>query len=178
MTNKKYMMSGGLAFSEKSDFKKLREKAAQGWIVKRFKLMGYQMEKGTPEDVIFSIDYRDLKEGEGEEYFELFEMAGWSHVSSDAGVHLFKALPGTKPIYSDKESTVDKLGRQQKPMIQIALICVLFTIVSYMLSQMGSDAMQSVFHVLFLSLFIFTVPVLMTTLAISFQLWRAKRIYT
>ena len=177
MRNKKYMMSGGLAFSEQKDLKKLRQKAAQGWIVKRFKFMGYQLEKGAPEDVIFSIDYRDLKEGEGQEYFEMFEMAEWGHVSSNAGIHLFKAVPGTKPIYSDKESSIDKLVRQQKPMISITLICVLVTAISYMLSQMGAAGIQNAFHVLFLISVVITVPAIMTSCAITFQLWRRKSIH-
>ena len=177
MRNKKYMMSGGLAFSEQKDLEKLRQKAAQGWIVKRFKFMGYQLEKGVPEDVIFSIDYCDFRKGEEEEYFEMFEMAGWSHVSSHAGIHLFKALPGTKPIYSDKESSVDNLVRQQKPMISISVISVLITIISYLLSQMGPDMIQTVFHVVFLISMIFTFPVLMTAGAITFQLWRRKSIH-
>ena len=177
MRNKKYMMSGGLAFSEQSDLKKLREKAAQGWNVKRFKFMGYQLEKGAPEDVIFSIDYRDFKKGEEEEYFEMFEMAGWNHVSSNAGIHLFKALPGTKPIYSDKESSVDNLVRQQKPLLSISVACVLITIISYLLSQMGPETIQTAFHVLFLSFIVITFPVLMTAGAITFHLWRAKRVH-
>ena len=170
-------MSGGLAFSEQSDLKKLREKAAQGWIVKRFKFMGYQLEKGVPEDVIFSIDYRDFKKGEEEEYFEMFEMAGWSHVSSHAGIHLFKAVPGTKSIYSDKESSIDNLVRQQKPMISISVISVLITIISYLLSQMGPDMIQNGLHAVFLVSIIITFPVLMTAGAITFKLWRARRVY-
>lgn len=176
MRNEKYMMSGGLAFSEQNDLKKLRQKAAQGWTVKRFKFMGYHFEKGTPEDVIFSIDYRDFKKGEEEEYLEMFEMAGWNHVSSNAGIHLFKALPGTSPIYSDKESSLDNLVRQQKPLISISIVCILITIISYLLSQMGPETIQTVFHVLFLSFIVVTFPVLMTAGAITFQLWKARRV--
>lgn len=178
MTKKKYMMSTGLAFSEQKDLRKLRKKAAQGWIVKRFKLAGYQLEKGPTEDVIFSIDYRDLKEEESQEYFELFDMAGWSHVCSDVGMHLFKAIPGTKPIYSDKESTVDKLVRLGKPMIPITIFCMLLTIISYMLSHVSTNAIQNTFHVLFLISIVITIPALMTSGAVLFHLWKEKRIHS
>lgn len=177
MKKEKYMMSGGLAFSEQNDLKKLRQKAAQGWMVKRFKFMGYQLEHATPEDVIFSIDYRDLNKREEGEYFEMFEVAGWRYVCSNAGMHLFKAVPGTKPIYSDRESAIDKLVRKQKPLMPITLICVLFSVVSYLLSQIGPDMSQPAFHMLFLLSTAAALPALLTTGAVSFQLWRERRIY-
>lgn len=177
MTNKKYMMSGGLAFSEQNDLEKLRKKAAQGWMVKRFKLLGYQLEKAPAEDVVFSIDYRDLKEGEDEEYFDLFEMGGWKHVCSDVGIHLFKACPGIQPIYSDKESTIDKLMRQKKPLIPVALMCIVFTVISYMLSQIGPDVIQPTFHVLFFISMVITLPAVLTCGTLFFHLWKEKRLY-
>ncbi|WP_252188985.1 DUF2812 domain-containing protein [Bacillus mycoides] len=51
-------MSNGIAFSEEKDLKKLRKYAAKGWIIKRFKPMGYELEKGVAEDIIFSLDIR------------------------------------------------------------------------------------------------------------------------
>ena len=66
------MASIGLAFSEEHDMKKLSEKAAKGWHLKKFRLAGYELEKGEPEESIFSIDYLKLQKDEEEEYFELF----------------------------------------------------------------------------------------------------------
>ncbi|PFM64402.1 hypothetical protein COJ51_30600, partial [Bacillus thuringiensis] len=70
MGKTKYIMSNGIAFSEEQDLKKLRKYAAKGWIVKRFKRMGYELEKGVSEDTIFSLDIRPLEENELEEYIE------------------------------------------------------------------------------------------------------------
>ncbi|HIW34096.1 MAG TPA: DUF2812 domain-containing protein [Candidatus Paenibacillus intestinavium] len=176
MTTTKYMMSAGLAFSEQSDLRKLRKKAAKGWIVKHFKFAGYELEKGPAEDVIFSIDYRDLKEEDSQEYFEIFEMSGWNHVCSDAGMHLFRALPDTKPIYSDKESTIDKHVRLGKPIFPIAFICTLVTIISYLLSQVDSNVMRSSFEMLFLISIVITTPALMTLGAVLFHMWKEKRL--
>ena len=46
MTKTKYVVSGGIAFSEKQDLQVLKKFAAEGWIVKRYKRFGYELEKG------------------------------------------------------------------------------------------------------------------------------------
>ena len=64
MRQTKYIMSGGLAFSEDKDMEKLRRYSLKGWHVSDFKLMGYTLEKGESSDYIYSVDYRSLKENE------------------------------------------------------------------------------------------------------------------
>jgi len=64
MRHTKYVMSGGLAFSEDKDMEKLRGLSLKGWHVSDFKFMGYTLEKGESTDYIYSVDYRSLKEGE------------------------------------------------------------------------------------------------------------------
>lgn len=92
IVKKKYIMSNGLAFSEQKDMTRLHELSKQGWHVKKFSFLGYTLEKGTEKDWIYEIDYRTL-EDDDDEYFELFNQAGWSHVDSQANIHLFKAAP-------------------------------------------------------------------------------------
>ena len=108
MSNTKYISSGGLAFAEERDMKKLRRFSRKGWHVRNFKFMGYTLEKGACEDFIYSVDYRSLKDGEAAEYFEFFSASGWTHVASEQNIHLFRALPGTNPIYSDDSTVADK----------------------------------------------------------------------
>ncbi|WP_077602365.1 DUF2812 domain-containing protein [Oceanobacillus sojae] len=108
MKQTKYMMSSGTAFSEEKDMKKLRRLSLKGWHVSGFKFMGYILEKGESSDYIYNLDYRSLEEDEEEEYFDLFSSSGWSHVATEAGIHLFRAEPGTKPIYSDRDTTAEK----------------------------------------------------------------------
>ena len=106
MSQTKYITSGGLAFSENKDMEKLRRYSLKGWHVSDFKFMGYTLEKGVSSDYVYSVDYRSLKAEEEEEYFDFFSSAGWSHVASEADIHLFRAIPGTKPIYTDRHTTV------------------------------------------------------------------------
>jgi len=51
MSKKKYVMSGGLAFSENQDMEKLRKLSQKGWHVKKFSFLGYTLEQGKQEGI-------------------------------------------------------------------------------------------------------------------------------
>lgn len=74
MKQTKYIMSGGLAFSEDKDMEKLRQFSLKGWHVSDFKFMGYTLKKGESFDYIYSVDYRSLNEDEVEEYLDFFHL--------------------------------------------------------------------------------------------------------
>ena len=131
MTKTKYVVSGGIAFSEKQDLQVLKKFAAEGWIVKRYKRFGYELKKGTPEIIDYSIDVRQLADEDKDEYFAMFEFAGWEHVCSRYDTHLFKAPVGTTPIYSDNSSKADKLLRLRKSIVPAVYMAALLTLVSY-----------------------------------------------
>lgn len=103
----KYVMIGGLAFSEENDMKKLRNYAREGWILDS--IVGgffYKLKKDKPQDIVYSLDYQNEAD---KEYFNIFKEAGWNHVISIGNqMHIFSAKAGTKPIYSDCTSEIDK----------------------------------------------------------------------
>ncbi len=103
----KYVMIGGVAFSEEADMEKLSNYAKQGWILEGIKGgFFYKLRKDEPQDIIYSLDYQS---DANEEYLSIFEEAGWEHVVSSGNViHIFSAKAGTKPIYSDCESELSK----------------------------------------------------------------------
>lgn len=177
MTKKKIISSYGLAFAEPRDMENLRKKSKKGWHVKRFKLFGYELEQGQKEDVIYSIDYRTLSAQEAEEYFEMFAFSGWTHVCSSYDMHLFKANPGTTPIYSDRSSTIDKFTRQGKYIKSVALF---FTIVSTILwagFAIGPQVTEAFFSFTFTCSTVITIPAIMTLGAVQFHKWKEyKRI--
>lgn len=176
MRNKRYMASYGLAFSEERDMKKLSEKAAKGWHLKRFRFAGYGLEKGEAEDVIFSIDYRKLQKDEEEEYFELFAFGGWTHVCSSADMHIFKAAPETTPIYSDAESSIDKLARLSKPVNLAASIALVITMVLWAFMTFTTGIIQYIAEQGFIYSFIFTVPAVMTSGGVYYHIWKNMRL--
>ncbi|WP_346878937.1 MULTISPECIES: DUF2812 domain-containing protein [unclassified Clostridium] len=103
----KYVMINGFAFSEESDMEKLKEYARQGWILED--IVGgffYKLRKDKSQDIIYNLDYQTEA---NEEYFTIFKEAGWNCiVSIENYMHIFSAQAGTKPIYSDCESEIDK----------------------------------------------------------------------
>ncbi|GGP09789.1 DUF2812 domain-containing protein [Oceanobacillus neutriphilus] len=156
MRQTKYMMSDGLAFSEEKDMEKLRRLSLKGWHVCDFKFMGYILEKGESSDYIYNLDYRSLEEGEEEEYFDLFLSSGWSHVASEAGIHLFRAEPGTKSIYSDLDTTAEKYKSSSDPMIKMAISLFFITALLWGGAIMSSGVLHSI---LFTAAVIFSVLV-------------------
>ena len=168
------MMSGGLAFSEAKDMDKLRKKSLKGWNLKRFRFAGYEIEKGEPEDVIYSIDYRTLEPNADEEYYELFQSAGWTHVCSEYNMHIFKAAPGTKPIYSDRESKVDKINRLAQPVQPLFITFLGITIVLWLLMTFTEGAIQRISEGAFIGSLVLTIPAVMTYLATRYHKWKNK----
>lgn len=103
----KYVMIGGFAFSEHKDMRMLSGYAKEGWILDG--IVGgffYRLRKDISQDIIYSLDYQSNAD---DEYFNLFEEAGWNKViSMDNQIHIFSAKQGTAPIYSDKNTEIDK----------------------------------------------------------------------
>lgn len=109
----KYVMIRGLAFSEESDMNKLKNYANEGWILESI-VAGffYRLKKDKPQNIDYSLDYQSEAT---EEYFNLFTEAGWTLIVSVGNqMHIFSAQEGTKPIYSDCESEIDKYARVKK----------------------------------------------------------------
>ncbi|WP_238884046.1 DUF2812 domain-containing protein [Clostridium sp. YIM B02551] len=103
----KYVIIEGFAFNEEGDMKRLSKYASQGWILES--IVGgffYKLKKDRPQNIVYSLDYQ--REA-NEEYFDIFKEAGWKHVISlGKQMHIFSAEAGTKPIYSDRETQIDK----------------------------------------------------------------------
>lgn len=172
MKKTKYMMSRGLAFSEASDMKRLRKKSLQGWHLNKFSFLGYRLERGNPQDVIYTIDYRLLNEKDAPEYFEMFSFTGWEHVCSDYNMHIFKAPKGTKPIYSDVNTMKDKYSRLINPIQKVTVISCIILILLLMINFFTNGTIQSVSEwAIFITVIIF-VPSVMTLIAAYVHRWK------
>ncbi|GIO22676.1 DUF2812 domain-containing protein [Oceanobacillus sp. J11TS1] len=174
MRQTKYIMSKGLAFSEEKDMEKLRRFSLKGWHVSDFKFMGYSLEKGESSDYIYNVDYRSLKEQEEEEYFDFFSSSGWTHVASEANIHLFRAHPGTKPIYTDQETTVEKYRRPSSSIKNFAISLVLLTVLMWVGVIISTGLLNSVLIILAAILSIITVPTVWTAIAAYSNQWKAE----
>lgn len=174
MRQTKYMMSGGLAFSEEKDMEKLRRYSLKGWHVTDFKFMGYRLEKGESADYIYSVDYRSLKEDEAEEYVDFFSSAGWSHITSEGNTHLFRATPGTKPIYSDNDTVAVKHDNLGSSLKWTAITLTILTALLWIGTLISSGTLQTVLAVTAIVLGVVTVPADWTVLTIYKNKWEAE----
>lgn len=174
MRKTKYMMSEGLAFSEGKDMEKLRQQSLNGWHVSSFKFMGYSLQKGESQDYIYSLDYRSLDDGEKREYFEFFSSAGWSHIASEGDMHLFRAKPNTKPIYSDSETKVEKYGHLTSSLIPFAIPFLSLTALSWLGTMFASGTFQTILQVTAIVLTVIAIPTAMTVLAAYSNKWKAN----
>ncbi|MDS0528498.1 DUF2812 domain-containing protein [Clostridium sp. SHJSY1] len=133
----KYAICGGLAFSEESDMKKLSRYAKEGWMLDKIVAGGffYKLRKEKPKDIVYSLDYQDEAT---EEYFDMFLESGWTKVLSIGGkMHIFSAQEGIKPIYSERESELEKYATMRDTLkkgnlciidLALAIIFLLFSV--------------------------------------------------
>src|SRR5699024_9138033 len=174
MSQTKYITSGGLAFSENKDMEKLRKYSLKGWHVRDFKFMGYTLEKGVSSDYVYSVDYRSLKAEEEEEYFDFFSSAGWSHVASEADIHLFRASPGTKPIYTDRDTRIEKYKSSGNSMRKFAIPLVFITILAWIGTMLISGILESLLLVVAVILSIIALPTAWTVVATYNNKWKVE----
>ena len=153
----KYVGIGGFAFSEEKDMKKLSKYAKEGWILDS--IVGgffYKLRKDTPRNIIYSLDYQDKAD---EEYFSIFKEAGWDLVVSIGNkMNIFSAPVGTKPIYSDMDTEMEKykiMKEQTKRGTVYSLLIGVILVISMIVSVI---AVKSIFLIL-LGLFIIDIIV-------------------
>ena len=90
-------------------------------------------ERCEPEDVVYQLDFRNRRDGEGAEYRQMFQDCGWEYVSSCMSFHYFRKpvshMEGEEEIFSDNASRIDFLGRIWKwrmmPVFVIFFGCIL-----------------------------------------------------
>lgn len=174
MRQTKYIMSGGLAFSEDKDMEKLRRFSLKGWHVSDFKFMGYTLKKGESSDYIYSVDYRSLKEDEEEEYFDFFSTSGWSHIASEGDIHLFRAKPNTQPIYSDRDTSVEKYDNLARSINYFAVPFVLLTVLAWVGAMISSGTLQSILFAIAVIFTVIAIPTVWTVIATYTNKWKVK----
>jgi len=177
--NKRYAMSGGLAFSEQGDMNKLSRFAAQGWLLESFAPLGYFLRRGTPAQLDYCVDYHEVAPQELDGYSELFQAGGWTRVCSVGDIHIFSAPKGTKPIYTDMETNREKYVRNVRnlrPFLSVPAATV--GLITLLAAAHLLDAAGWILHALFALMTIgaaLGVPILMTYAASRLRLNRMSR---
>jgi hypothetical protein len=120
-----------LKWGEEHDMERLALEAKKGYVVEKIGFR-YHLRYQGPQDLIYAMDYQDQP---GDDYFELFKASGWDYVDSLSYVHLFKAPTGTKPLYSDIETTIIKYMHELRRVGRYTAGAILYTLViSFLIS--------------------------------------------
>ncbi len=153
----KYVIINGFAFSEESDMEMLKDYAREGWLLEGIKVgFFYKLRKGEPKDIEYSLDYQNEAT---EEYFNFFKEAGWTPVISLGDeIHIFSAPAGTKAIYSDRESEMDKYYRMKKQSGKGTLYSLITTIILAVLLFVSAITIRPIFLIV-LILFVISLIV-------------------
>ncbi|HEP1822819.1 TPA: DUF2812 domain-containing protein [Streptococcus suis] len=115
-------------FSQQADY--LSEMHQQGWkLVKISWLFFYHFEKCQPEDVVYQVDFKEVKNKDRDSYLRMYEDYGWEFVVSCQNFVIFRkvAVKGDLEIYGDRESKVEfvKAIFQRRYLLSLGLYFIL-----------------------------------------------------
>ncbi len=110
----------------------LREMANRGWHLAQVGLFTYVFVTGEPQDVVYCLDFMP-SDRKKDEYFQLFQDAGWVRVDGFVGWHYWRkpVQDGKVPeIFTDVESKTRKyrhLLRLELTIFLLLLADIVFT---------------------------------------------------
>jgi hypothetical protein len=90
----------------------LRAMAARGLHLEAVRAMRYVFRSGAPQDVAYRLDFRRARAG-GDDYYRLFEDAGWELVSACAGWQFWR-----KPVQGGREPEIFTDGASRAAMLR------------------------------------------------------------
>jgi len=174
----KYVSSGGLAFTEQGDMKRLSRWSAKGWHLEKFAAFGYRLRKGEPRALVYCVDYQKVAPADLDDYVGVFEAGGWTKVCSSGEIHIFAAEPGTNPIYTDEETNREKYRRSVRnlrPALYVPLATLTLFAARYA-AQAGDapESLRDTLLVVGLASLVLSVPILMTYAASRLRLSKAE----
>ena len=167
----KWIVSNGFALGGKKDMKKLAKYSKNGWHIVDFRNMGYILEKGEPHNYIYELDYRELEGEDKEEYLDIMKKAGWTAVYDEFNYIILRAEEGTKSIFSDRTSEIEKSKSEGKAIKKSIIGGTIFTAICYIISfvqVINNDVINSI-------LMIMGSAVLGTTAVLLFTYFKVMR---
>jgi len=93
----------------------LHQMAQQGYHLARLVFPAvYEFSHGEPGDVIYRLDYPDVKKDDIAVYLQLFQDSGWEHVDEGMGWYYFRKIAdpdSSNEIFTDPETKVQRFNR-------------------------------------------------------------------
>lgn len=141
----------------------LRKMHQSGWkFVKMNKWGLHYFEKCQPEDVIYQLDYDEIRFPNKEEYIQMFADCGWEYIQGYAGYSYFckaaATMNGQEEIFSDDSSRLAMMERVYKGRLLPALIIFSIGVIPmFIYNLVNRQLAMSVFYgimiVLYMSMF-------------------------
>jgi hypothetical protein len=155
------------AWEDEKEEAYLREMALGGWHFKSVTFPGnYTFEKGEPRNDVYRLDFlANYKDKDN--YLQLFEDAGWSHVGEYGSWQYFrKTAVGeeTPEIFTDNDSKVKKYGRV---MTFLIIFMPIYIVLLTRVNEASSVFYKIVTLVMFLVFLLYTYAMVMLMRRIS-----------
>lgn len=150
----KRKIGSGLAFTPEKDMELLRKMANEGYHLCGVDALWYRFEKGEPKDYIFS---HTAVKNPDEDYIAYFTEAGWEPVILLPYLQIFRALPGTEPIFTDTETLANFYKTQMYQFLKYTIFATLFFVLCLHFSTKFSSILSFILYIIGLTPFVFTV---------------------
>lgn len=113
-TKKEYKYFSITMWKEEQEY--LRKMHKNGWKLNKVTGLGmYYFDKCEPEDVVYQLDYNKEKDGEKDEYIQMFKDCGWEYMFDFVGYSYFRKpashMDGDEEIFCDDDSRLDMMVR-------------------------------------------------------------------
>jgi hypothetical protein len=133
----------------------LRQMSQQGWRLAKADLFGYYtFQAAPPADYVYRLDYQTPAKKEAPDYLQLFQDAGWEHVTQLANWYYFRKLylQGEEPqIFTDVDSKIAKYQRLLETLAFPAAMLVLFM---SMIDFGAPSIAEKIFIIIYAALFL------------------------
>ncbi len=146
----------------------LREMSRQGWHLMHVVVGYYTFQAGPPADYVYRLDYQTPAKKEAANYLQLFQDAGWEHVTAFGSWYYFRKLAkeGEEPeIFTDVESKIAKYNRLLEALALPAAMLVLF--------MNFVENFMSIFGAVYLTLFVILAVIIF---GIAIKIDRLKKL--
>ena len=109
----------------------LRLRHNEGWRLVSFTVpCFYTFEQCEPEDVVYRLEFRQRRRGEGDGYIEMYRDYGWEYVGVCNSFHYFRkpASEGDLEIFSDDASRLGMVNDIFKKRM-LPILCIFMCII-------------------------------------------------
>ncbi len=111
----------GMAVAPEKNLALFSDMAARGQALVGVSALGFlwKFKPAPAEDAVFALDYTDTPD---EDYLAVFKAAGWQHVISIGDMQVFKAPPGTRPIYTERQGERETLTAKARQLGRASIV--------------------------------------------------------